>query len=188
MDDIVGKICPAELISSQNSTKISAEYTGHLNQLENQTRKLEDLEAVPPGTSIAGFLINWYVEEQLLPESFHQRLLGFVYDAPRPCMFHVHTATIPGGITARPTTVNIHSLYPWHRRQCFPKSVRVQKIKHEKNEQTWVTNVKRENDNFLTGNSLLFQGVSLQGLEQSLSFFIPVYNGVLHTNEFGPGI
>lgn len=157
--------------------------------IDDPTTKLEDhFEAVPLGTSIAGFLTNRYVEEQLLPESFHQRLLGFVYDAPRPRTFHVPPARIPDGVTARPTTVNIHSLYPWYRRQCFPESCKVQKIKHEKDELTWVSKAMRD-DSFFTGRkSLLFRGVSLQGLEQSLSFFMSVYNGVNHTIEFGPAI
>ena len=169
MDDIFGEICPAKLIiSSQNSTKTSAGCTGNLNQLENQTKKLEDrLEAVPPGTSIEGFLINRYVEEQLLPKSFHQRLLGFVY-RPGPAHF---TFTRQQFLKGQQQL--IYTLYPWHRRQCFPESVKVQKIKQEKNEQTWVTSAKHENDHFLTENSLLL-GASLYDFEQSLSFFMPV--------------
>lgn len=161
-----------------------------INIIDDPTRKLEDrLEAVPLGTSIAGFLINRYVEEQLLPASFHQKLLGFEYDALQPPRtLYVQTATIPSAVTEMPATVDLHSLYPWHRQQCFPRSVRVLKIKHKKDEQTWVTDAKHENDDFLAGDGLLFRGVSLYGLEQCLSFFMPVFNGVNHTNEFGPGI
>lgn len=50
-----------------------------------------------------------------------------------------------------------------------------------------ITNAKHENDSFL-GNSLLFGGVSLYSLEQCLSFSMPVFNRVNHTNKFGPGI
>ena len=73
------------------------------------------------------------------------------------------------------------------RQQCFSQSVIFLKIKHKKDEQTWVTDTKHENDGFLAGNGLLFRRVSLHGLEQSPSCFMPVYNRANHTNEFGPG-
>lgn len=159
--------------------------------IEDPTTKLENcLEAVPLGTSIVGFLISRYFEEQLLPGSFQERSLGFEYDSPPPARTgygHV-AATIPSVVTKVPATVDLHGLYPWHRRRCFPQSVMVVKIRYRKDEQSWAAAAQHENRDLLEGRGLLFRGVSLHGLEQCLSLIMPVFNGVNHTNEFGPGI
>lgn len=160
--------------------------------IDDPTRKLEDcIEVVPVGTSVAGFLINRYVEEKLLPVFLEEKFLGFEYDTPDPPARHtVHAfaARVPESVNRTATTAELCTLYRWMRQRSWPRSVKALKIAHQKNSAKWVSDARRDHGDLLNKSGLLFRGLSLIGLEQSLSFFMPVISGANHTNEFGPSI
>ena len=158
--------------------------------IDDPTRKLEDcIEVVPVGTSVAGFLINRYVEEKLLPVSLEEKFLGLEYDTPDPPARHTVHARVPESVNRTATTAELCTLYyPWMRQRSWPRSVKALKIAHQKNSAKWVSDARRDHGDLLNKSGLLFRGLSLIGLEQSLSFFMPVISGTNHTNEFGPSI
>lgn len=75
-------------------------------------------------------LLNRYVK-QLLPASLLERLLGYQYDTPNPCLIPVHcTARIPDPVTSTATIAELRALYPWSRRHLYPQSVKVLEAAH----------------------------------------------------------
>lgn len=137
---------------------------------------------------MTGFLITRYVEQNLLPSSLEDKLLGYDYSSPPPSLTRqVYTPRIPSTVTETPTTVDLATLYPWAGLQGFPPSVKVLKVPNEKDDNAWAAKAQDSHPDFQQ-TSLLFRGISLKALEQSLFQLFPTQNEVSHQKEFGTGI
>lgn len=156
--------------------------------IDDPTTKLNDcLEVVPFGVDIDGFLINRYIERDLLPLSLEDKRPGRYPSSPPTSKFPARTPEIPSMVTETPTTVDLATLDHLPGSE-FPPSVKVLKIPNEKDDSAWASKAQGSYPDFLQKTGLSFRGVSLKGLEQALGLNLPTMDEVIYHSEFGSAL
>ena len=136
--------------------------------IDDPTTKLNDcLEVVPFGVDIDGFLINRYIERDLLPLSLEDKRPGRYPSSPPTSKFPARTPKIPSMVTETPATVDLATL-DYLPGSEFAPSVKVLNIPNEKDDSAWASKAQDSYPDFLQQTGFVFRGVSLKDLEQAL--------------------
>lgn len=103
----------------------------------------DELVSIPIGTHPALFLHTRYSEERRLPAAIGMEYLDsdpWGFCAPQSQSWSV--SAVPSIIPSETVYLDISSVYPWHRRQCFPASVRMARVKNHKSMKEFRNNAK----------------------------------------------
>ncbi|KAE8356058.1 hypothetical protein BDV28DRAFT_145558 [Aspergillus coremiiformis] len=139
----------------------------------------DEIVVIPIGCFPSSFLLSRYQDEGIFP---WDHIPGLPVGA-------VRKSSIPASVTTSVTTQELKSLYPLSRSGTSDERIKVLRLTNIKNRETFASQVIAQfSDGLLARKDLLFRGLSLNALERSLSFFVPVIRSTNADNEFGPGI
>ncbi|KAH8702295.1 hypothetical protein BGW36DRAFT_356422 [Talaromyces proteolyticus] len=185
MADIVedGKHC--YMVGSLRSILCLIRFFDILDAVDDPACTLIDhIAVIPNGTSPGSFILGLY--EAQIPKHIMEKYDDWEY-RPIDHEFSFPIWAAPAAVTTTPSSHPLEDIYPWCRPASFPSKITMLKVKNQKPQKMY-SMVQDSLPDELTKKNVFFRGLSLQALELSLSFFIPIIQSNNGDDEFGPGI